>query len=459
MKVRIKRPSSRLTFDERLTECDLYDDLDSAVTILNKRHFTIRVGNKNVVGDYRPRDEAERGVVLFTTDEFNKRYKSYHFTNPITERSTKKELGPLWLASQQHRHYDGTLVFKPAGVRSPARASDYNQWKGCAVSPTQGKWDRLRAHLHDNVCTGHGDWCTYLLKFLACMVQYPGRLPGVAIVLRGEEGVGKTCVYDYVKRVFRPTDTVLVSGSNDLTASFNAHLAAKVWVCADEAFFAGDPRVFGQLQSMITSEELLLHPKGIDRYKIDNCMHLLIVSNHDWVVRASKEARRYFVLEVGKDHQRDFTYFNAITRQMDHEGGTAAMLYDLLHMDLSDFNPMEFPNTPFLQEQKEHSRSPHEQWHQEELAEAHSGAWVAYMQDKKRVHVRYTEWMKLHQLGRPLTIERLSKYFVGLYGRSVVGRLRQSGLQKKVYLFPSLSRSRSRFDPVRWPPKQEEDDE
>jgi len=257
--------------------------------------------------------------------------------------------------------------------------------------------------------------------------------------------------------MFHPTDTVLVAGTNDLTASFNAHLANKVWVCADEAFFAGDPRIVGQLQHMITGAEWLLHPKGIDRYKVDNCMHLMIVSNHDWVVRASKEARRYFVLEVGKGRQRDFAYFDAISRQMERDGGTAAMLCDLLHRPLERFNPMDFPLTPFLQVQKEHSRAPHEQWHQEELAEGQTATWVDEMRDKKYVHNRYIEWMKVQEpQSRRLKLEQLSKYFVGLYGKSVVGRVRLKGMQKKVYLFPSLSVCRSRFDPVRWPPKADD---
>jgi hypothetical protein len=44
-------------------------------------------------------------------------------------------------------------------------------------------------------------------------------------------------------------------------------------------------------------------------------------------------------------------YFKAIVDQMEH-GGREAMLYDLQHADLSNFNPRQIPMTDALQDQK-----------------------------------------------------------------------------------------------------------
>jgi hypothetical protein len=50
--------------------------------------------------------------------------------------------------------------------------------------------------------------------------------------------------------------------------------------------------------------------------------------------------------------QKDVDYFDAISEQQEN-GGTEAMLHELLDRDISEFNPMEFPDTPALNEQKQ----------------------------------------------------------------------------------------------------------
>jgi hypothetical protein len=147
----------------------------------------------------------------------------------------------------------------------------------------------LKAHLLDNVCSGNRGWYRYLLNWFADFVQRPGRLPGVAVVLRGDEGVGKTCVFDYLAKMFPREHTVLVATNRGFTGNFNAHLEGRVLALADEAFFAKDRSVVGALQSMITSPRQLIERRGIDAYEIENCLHLIIASNNEQVIHAAKK--------------------------------------------------------------------------------------------------------------------------------------------------------------------------
>ena len=77
----------------------------------------------------------------------------------------------------------------------------------------------------------------------------------------------------------------------------------------------------------------------------------IISSNHDWVVPAGHEARRFFVLDVGDDHREDHDYFAAIEAQMAN-GGSAALLYELLHHDCRGVNLRLVPKTDALMDQK-----------------------------------------------------------------------------------------------------------
>jgi hypothetical protein len=66
-------------------------------------------------------------------------------------------------------------------------------------------------------------------------------------------------------------------------------------------------------------------------------------------------------LDVAAHHQNDSAYFAAIDRQME-AGGAAAMLYDLLHMDLTDFDVRKMPSTDALVDQKLHSLEGDTKW-------------------------------------------------------------------------------------------------
>lgn len=421
-------PAHISEFDRRLLICSSIGD---AIAILNERHFTIQIGNKQVVGDER----ADKLVSWLPYKEFKNRYVWHRRWADGTG------LGTLYLDSVEHRHFDGRVVFRPPGSAENTNKDDYNLWRGFSVQPAPGDWSKFKAHLLDNVCNKKRKWYHYLLNYFADMVQRPGRLPSVAIVLRGPEGVGKTLVFNYLSQMFAPEHTLLVSSPRGLVGKFNQHLSNKVLVLADEAFFAGDHSMVGTLQSLITSPRQLVEPKFVDAFEVDNCLHLIIASNSQRVIQAARQARRYFVLDVGDECQKNFPYFDAITRQQ-RNGGTAAMLHELLARDISGFNAMEFPDTPALNEQKELSLQPHEAWLRERLLDA-----VGWSQDveKDRFYGTYLQWTKdLGNPGRyPQTKTQLTKYLQDVFGARI--RFRPHG-QKRRYRFPDLAECRRIFD-------------
>ena len=90
-------------------------------------------------------------------------------------------------------------------------------------------------------------------------------------------------------------------------------------------------------------------------------LHLLMASNANWVIPASHDERRYLMLDVTTDKRGDLAYFAELDRQM-QQGGLAAMLHDLLQLDLGDFHPRAVPATPELAEQKVHSLDTLHRW-------------------------------------------------------------------------------------------------
>lgn len=172
--------------------------------------------------------------------------------------------------------------------------------------------------------------------------------------MQGKEGTGKGVTAKEFGRLFG-AHFRHISQAGHLTGHFNAHLQQCSVLFADEAFFAGNRSHEGILKALITEETLIIEPKGLDAFAVRNCLHLIMSSNAEWVIPASADARRYFVLAVADHHKQDHAYFAAITREMDN-GGREALLYELLNRDLSSFNVRDVPQTDALADQKAHTR-------------------------------------------------------------------------------------------------------
>jgi hypothetical protein len=192
------------------------------------------------------------------------------------------------------------------------------------------------------------------------MVQIPDQPGEVALVLRGKKGTGKGTLGNWLGRLMGQHG-VHVSHAKHLVGNFNAHLRDAVFVFADEAFFAGDKQHEGVLKALVTEPFITIEAKYQNAVTIANMTHILMASNSDWVVPATSDERRFFVLDVSDCRIRDIPYFDAITAQMKC-GGLAAMLHDLLNRDISNFNVREVPQTEALADQKRHSLDSLHRW-------------------------------------------------------------------------------------------------
>ena len=153
-----------------------------------------------------------------------------------------------------------------------------------------------------------------------------------------------------------------VSNSQHLVGKFNEHLRDCLLLFADEAFFAGDRAHVGVLKALITEKNLIIEPKGFPAFTAPNRLHIFMASNNPWVVPADLASRRWFAPNVSPIRLGDRAYFNALCRQMEHEGGLAAMLHDLLHDDLTGFDHRDIPKTEGLNEQRKLSLPIPERW-------------------------------------------------------------------------------------------------
>ena len=420
------------------------DPYTEVVDELNQKHAVVMLGGKCLIMNEMIDPVFNRHDITFSSiSDFNSWYSTKKVKMPNGEKS-KESVSKIWLDSERRRKYNG-IVF------SPDKHIDgyYNLYKGLAIKPKQGNWSLFKKHIHEVIASGNAEVSRYIHAWMAHLVQNPGgSKPGTSIVMRGKQGTGKGCFVSNFGAIFG-THYLHVTNQQQVTGKFNNHLKNALLVFCDEAIWAGDKSAEGILKGMVTEDTIMVEPKGRDAYPIKNHIRLMIASNNDWVVPAGMEERRFLVLDVSDRHMRDKEYFVPLFQQMD-SGGREAMLFDLLHADISDVDLRTIPRTGALMDQIVNSMNPVEKfWYQRLkdgiLIEDVDEEW----EEKVECDKLYSDFIEFaRNIGANYRIQStvFGKQLKGLCPGLNRSRIKGSYNSRKWhYCFPSLQKCREAF--------------
>lgn len=367
-----------------------------------------------------------------------------------------QEISNVWMKSKNRRSYDG-IVFMP-GQEAPPQF--YNLWQGFSVEPyppTEKPSDKVEKafvmyieHVSQNICGGNEKYFNWVMSYLAHLIQKPWEKPGVALVLRGEKGVGKNIFIEPVGRILG-SSYLLTSNARYLSSNFNGHLENLLLFTLDEAFWSGDKRMEGTLKDLITGQTHVIERKGSEAYTVDNCLRLVIFGNEQWLVPASQDERRFAVFQVAPHRKQDTKYFTQINSGM-RAGGDRLLLEYLKNYDISQFNPNQAPKTKALMEQKHSSLDVFFQWWHECLTEGvikgleFSEAWPTDISRDQFRDAFTSYWTHRRIKGRTPDSRMLGRMFKQVSPSTVTGRKRNGHGVAYGYVLPELAKARAEWD-------------
>jgi hypothetical protein len=401
--------------------------LADLVTRLNLRYAVVNENGKAVVYEQRIDPVLKRKLLVRLEFEalkklyMNKRL-TVVFKNPQGKpglRTVTKSEAQWWLESEDRRQYLDGVVFDPTDSAPP---TCWNLWSGFAVEPESGNWSLMQNHILDVLADGNQERAVYIVNWTAWMFQNMATQGKVALILRGGKGAGKGIFFVYLLRAFGQHG-IYISNAKHLVGNFNAHLRDCVFLFADEAFFAGDRQHESVLKSIITEPVLTIEGKYLNTVNAPNRLHIGIASNADWVVPASLDERRYAVFKAAEHRIGNRPYFKALAMQM-NTGGLAAMIYDLLHRDLTGFEIEDVPYTEALASQKRHSLNSLHRWWCTVLDRGflykskHGVSWFQQWHNSYTTELlfgSYLQWCHATHPRDRMTREQLGTMMAGLY--------------------------------------------
>lgn len=424
------------------------ENLENAIDEMNKNHTFIYCNGKSYIMNFRKNKEGITQISYSNRRDFETNYenRSYYY------EGKKEPLGRIWIRHPRRntKHYVDFLPGKQLDDDT------VNLWQGFAVKPEAGSCELYLKHIHEVISSGDDEKYEYILNFMADMVQNPDKKPGVALVLKSDQGAGKGIFVENILKLFG-SHGATVTSSGQIFGRFNGILSHKIPVFLDEALWSGDKQSEGNVKALITSPTVMIERKGIDPIEERNFIRLIIASNNDWVFPVGRKERRGCIIDVSGHRIGDHAYFKAIQHEMDN-GGREALLQFLMERDLTGVDLRNYPRTEAFEEQMVQSFDGFEGW------------WYGCLENGTMFETKYDGSILNHEWTGPVDASALFNEFDmcvrqrGLkhhlsnaqFGKKLkkyvpdlqIRKMSSNSIRKNNYVFPSLEECRNNFDKI-----------
>jgi putative DNA primase/helicase len=273
----------------------------------------------------------------------------------------KNQYGPdnfnQWMRSEKRTEADESQIgFDPSGKLDLV----VNTFQGFETKARPGNCEPILAllrHLVGELDTIY-EW---VLDWIAYPLQNPGAKMPTSIIMHGDEGSGKSHFWEIVRGLYGVYGISI--GQDQLEDKFNDWMSRKLFCICDEVLSRQEMRhLKGKLKQMISERRLMINAKMLPvRYEA-NHVNLVFLSNELQPNALDASDRRYCVIWTPPKRD-DMLFYQRVAHCRDN-GGLEAFYHQLLHRDLSKFDPFSPPpSTQAKRDLIDLGRSNPERWY------------------------------------------------------------------------------------------------
>ena len=228
----------------------------------------------------------------------------------------EKKFIEIWLDDATIRRYDN-YVFKPPN--NSVEDYEYNSWVDFKINNVSveedetiiNRWLEYMKNLFDD-----DNVVQYIIAYFANRLQNPASRNKVCIVLYGEEGDGKNRLYDIFKNIFGETYFTELESAKQMFGAHSCIEKEKLFVCVNEAKGKDNYENSDILKARITTDTLMINPKGIQEFKIENYCDYIMTTNNANAVNIHDKSRRFLLVETTSFYSRNSEFFNKFSNDI-----------------------------------------------------------------------------------------------------------------------------------------------
>lgn len=272
--------------------------------------------------------EGRERMYTFTHAKLLEAFQHMHYT--VVDTTAEDGEGTVkthpfmkrWTADKNVRKYEVADMYPPPLV---CPADTYNMWRGFAAElyqptkPVDTDSEGVRALVgHWNMLLGEDtSSLAYVLDWQAQILQQPAVKPGIAIVLKSEEGCGKNRALDIMNAVLGP-EKFLETGkpASDLYGRFTSQRDGRFLVAINESSGSDNFSADNTIKDMITSPSFSSEGKGTNAFTLRCYARFIFTTNNDNCLKIHAGSRRFVVFEGASTRKDDEEYFRGLSRHI-----------------------------------------------------------------------------------------------------------------------------------------------
>jgi len=206
-----------------------------------------------------------------------------------------------------------------------------------------------------NICNNDDKCFDYMIKFMANMIQSPHKIPGVALLIKSVQGVGKDTLFDWFGNNILNSEYYINTEKLELlTGKFSSCLENKILIVMNETSGRDTFEKNENIKNSITAKVNMIEHKGHDAYKNTNNISYIFLTNNDNPMKITFDDRRFCGIECNNNIANDFEYFKNLYTELESKVYDRAFYEYLLNVDLNNYNFLKNrPQTSFYNNMKE----------------------------------------------------------------------------------------------------------
>lgn len=237
-----------------------------------------------------------------------------------------------------------------------------NTWRGFSVQPVAGNTKPFHRHI-SFICPDPRE-AEALTDFIAHMIQRPWERPTWAPVhVSIIQGLGRGLLHSLICSIVSPYSTT--PSPRDLFESpYNEYLYNALWVGVEETSTKSAAGVSPRLKELITAHTADINPKygkKLTQYPV--FARMFFMTNELNALPIEESDRRFWVCGPSEPgyQPKNPGYYDKFVHWIEQKENQSAVLHDMLHRDISKFNPGRIPFKTKLKEiMRSASRNPEE---------------------------------------------------------------------------------------------------
>jgi len=334
----------------------------------NTEYYRLIADNYKIMKDYFEKHHffnyASECIVRIESDKsisYVKNHKTtYADCKLIRAKRSEASFTSRWIEDPRRHAYKRTDFYPPP--RTTPRGV-YNSFTPFVIEDTpspddDGDCHEMLEHIRSLVNYDE-DSARYVLAWLAHLVQQPGIKPGVALVLKSEEGAGKSSFFEKLGHILLGSRYFLQTEDIDKIVGRFSMIRDRLLVCKDEMAGKDGYANVEALKHLITETEVTIEKKGVDGEIIKNYSRLVFFTNNDTPLKISESDRRYAVFEASKKYIGNVDYFNTLHKKLSDKVYMRRFYDALMSLDISDWHPSrDRPQTEIYKDMKMANISP-----------------------------------------------------------------------------------------------------